>query len=52
MNKYSKGNKVIFATEKAYKTLYEKQGYKPISEKKTREKAEIETEPKEKIEVE
>ncbi len=29
MNKYKKGNLVIFATEKSYNTIYKNQGYVP-----------------------
>ena len=41
MNKYTKDNKIIKATGKAYNLLYKVQGYKPyteIKEKKTNSK--------------
>ena len=41
MNKYTKDNKIIRATEKAYNLLYKEQGYKlytEIKEKKTNSK--------------
>ncbi|MEC1780071.1 hypothetical protein [Schinkia azotoformans] len=34
MNKYIKGNKEIYATDKAYEVLYKEQGYKPFEDKK------------------
>lgn len=34
MNKYVKGNKIIEATEKAYKVIYKEQGYVPYEEEK------------------
>lgn len=40
MNKYVKENKVIEATEKAYKSIYKEQGYLPYKEtKKKKEEA-------------
>ncbi|MGP7815556.1 hypothetical protein ACTXGU_00180 [Niallia sp. 01092] len=37
MNKYqNKDGHIIFATEKAFKVLYERQGYVPFKEKKTK----------------
>lgn len=36
MNKYAKGKKVIFATEKAYELIYKEQGFVPFSEKETK----------------
>ena len=32
MNKYKKGNSVIYATEKSYNTIYKVQGYIPCDE--------------------
>lgn len=33
MKKYSNGNRIIFATDKAYKILYKEQGFKEVIEK-------------------
>ena len=34
MKKYTDGERVIFATDKAYEVLYEKQGFKLVKEEK------------------
>jgi acyl-[acyl carrier protein]--UDP-N-acetylglucosamine O-acyltransferase len=44
MARYIKDNKVIDATEKAYKVIYQKQGYVPYEETEVEESEEIEEE--------
>jgi hypothetical protein len=39
LKKYSDGNRVIYATEKAYELIYQKQGFKEIEVKKSSKKA-------------
>jgi hypothetical protein len=39
MKKYTDGNKIIYATEKAYEIIYKKQGFKEVEEKKSSKKA-------------
>ncbi len=48
MNKYTNGERVIYATERAYNVIYKRQGFRPVAEE-TEKVAEREIDEAEKV---
>jgi len=47
MNKYTNGERVIYATERAYNVIYKRQGFKPLEESTFKEMKDVVEECKE-----